>query len=151
MSEEPIEVELLVRIADGVQAIERNLEELRQFQRLPLEEYVREENRLTRDAVERKFEKLVAATVDVGRTILRAEDVAIPAHRKRTIAKLDEREIIPDDLSDELQDAVGFRDVLAHTYGPIIKDELVYDALQDGLDRFVHFVQCVDQYLNGDG
>jgi hypothetical protein len=38
--------------------------------------------------------------------------------------------------------------VLAHTYGPVVNDDIVYDALQNSLDRYVAFVECIDQYLS---
>jgi uncharacterized protein YutE (UPF0331/DUF86 family) len=50
-------------------------------------------------------------------------------------------------LAEKLREAVAFRDVLAHTYGPVIDDELVYEALTNDLDRYVSFVQEVNRYV----
>jgi hypothetical protein len=56
MSEPP--AELLARIADGIEAIERTVGELRPLQDVSRAAYKSDDNRIQRDAVERKFEKL---------------------------------------------------------------------------------------------
>lgn len=136
------------RIADGVEDIEETVHELRSFQSMTLEEYKSPEHRQTRAAVERQFETLTAATVDIAKTICRLESVQVPDHRKDVIRELESRGVIDTTLGERLREAVAFRDVLAHSYGPIINDELVFDALQHSLDRYVDFVAAIDKYLS---
>lgn len=140
--------ELVQRIADAVEDIERNVSDLRELQELSRSEYRSDANGFRRDAVERKFEKLTAATLDIAKTILRIERETVPERRKRVISELHAIGVIDDELDRKLREAVGFRDVLAHSYGPIVNDDLVYDALQNSLDRYVHFVEAVHQYLS---
>ena len=146
MSEPP--ADLLARIANGVEAIERTVTELRDLQGISRAAYKRDENRLRRDAVERKFEKLTAAVIDVCETVLRIERESIPDRRKAVVTELEAVGVIDAALAEKLRAAVGFRDVLAHTYGPVVNDDIVYDALQNSLDRYVSFVECIDQYLS---
>lgn len=115
MTDETLPADRANRIADAVEAIERNVSQLRNHQQLSHEEYTSSDEQDRRDAIERKFVKLAEATVD---------------------------------MSERLRTAVGFRDVLAHTYGPIVNDDIVYDALQNDLERYVDFVKAVDGYLN---
>ncbi|WP_247730627.1 type VII toxin-antitoxin system HepT family RNase toxin [Halovivax limisalsi] len=143
-----LSAERATRIADAIEDIERNVSGLERYQKLSRSEYCADEALEQREAVERKFEKLIAATVDVAETILAAEGTSVPGRRKDTIAGLEQRDIIEEDLAQQLRDAVGFRDVLAHTYGPVINDDIVYDALQTGLDRFVGFAEAVESYLD---
>jgi uncharacterized protein YutE (UPF0331/DUF86 family) len=145
---DPIAPELATRIADAVEDIEQNITDLQELQDLSREEYQADETQLQRDAVERKFEKLTAAVLDIAETILRAENVPVPGNRKATITVLRELEVIDSDLKERLEAAVGFRDVLAHSYGPIVNDDIVYDALQNELERYIQFVTAVDQYLS---
>lgn len=140
--------ELVHRIADAVEAIERTVTDLRDLQHLTREAYRAEENRLRRDAVERKFETLTAATLDAGKTILKLESRSVPDRRKAVFDELETIDVIDPDLATRLRESVAFRDVLAHSYGPIVNDDIVYDALQHSLARYVEFVECVDSYLS---
>lgn len=137
------------RIADAVESIERDVVRLRELQAISREEYGAEDNQDLRDAVERKFEKLAEATVDVATQITRQEGRGVPGRRKDRIDAIEDLAVVDADLADRLREAIAFRDVLAHTYGAIVNDDLVYDALQNGLDRYVEFVAAVDAYLSG--
>lgn len=101
-----------------------------------------------RDAIERKFEKLTEATLDIASELCKQERGTVPDRRKDIVAAVAEEEIVDEDLARRLRAAVGFRDVLAHTYGPIVNDDIVYDALQNDLGRYVEFVDAVDEYLS---
>lgn len=90
---------------------------------------------------------MTAATIDIANSILSAEGRSVPDHRKTSIVALGELDVIDDDLESRLREAVGFRDVLAHSYGPIVNERIVYDALQDELGRYREFVDAVDEYL----
>lgn len=148
MADDGLTPERATRIADAVEDIETNVSQLRTYQTLSRDEYRADENRETREAVERKFEKLTAAVLDVARTVLKAEGITVPDQRKAVIAELERQGVIDADLAQQLRDAIGFRDVLAHAYGPIVNDDIVYDALQNSLDRYVAFVEAVSVYLD---
>lgn len=137
------------RIADSIEAIERDVVRLRELQALPRQEYGADDAQDLRDAVERKFEKLAEATLDVATQIARQEDLRVPDRRKGRIDVIEDLDLVDADLADRLREAIAFRDVLAHTYGAIVNDDLVYDALQNSLDRYVEFVSAVDGYLSG--
>ena len=139
--------EQATRVADAVEDIETNVSGLRSYQNLSRDEYLSAEYKETREAVERKFEKLTAAVVDIAQTILKAEGIAAPDHRKAAIDGLETLDILDSTLAQKLRDAIGFRDVLAHSYGPIVNDDIVYDALQNSLERYVAFVEAVSEYL----
>lgn len=137
------------RIADAIEDIVSNVTRLRELQSLSRDEYKESASQDLRDSVERKFVKLTSAVVDVGEELLKHERGGVPQLRKEVITGLEEEGLITEGLADRLRDAVEFRDVLAHTYGPIVNDDLVYDALQHSLDRFGEFVDAVDDYLSG--
>lgn len=136
------------RIADAVEDIEQNLTRLRAFRQLSREEYTASDEQDRRDAVERKFEKLTEAILDIAAEICKQERGAVPDRRKDIVAALAEEAVIDEDLAKRLRAAVGFRDVLSHTYGTIVNDDLVYDALQHDLGRYADFVDAVDSYLS---
>ncbi len=77
-TEDTLSPEQATRVADAAEDIETNVSRLRSYQSLSREEYLSAEYRETREAVERKFEKLTAAVVDIAQTILKAEGIAAP-------------------------------------------------------------------------
>jgi len=148
MTDETFPPDRANRIADAVETIERNVSQLRTHQQLSHDEYTRPGQQDRRDAIERKFVKLTEAMIDIASELCKQERGTLPEKRKERIGVLVEEGIIDDSLSDRLRTAIGFRDVLAHTYGPIVNDDIVYDALQSDLERYVDFVEAVDRYLN---
>lgn len=147
MADEELRPEDAARIADAVESIERTVARLRSAQSLSREEYDAQENIETREAVERRFETLTAAVIDIAETVCRVERGRVPDSRKAAIAALEADGVLDADLARRLREAVGFRDVLAHAYGPVINDDIVYDALQNSLDRYVEFVEAIRQYM----
>lgn len=117
------------RIADGIEAIVTDVTRLRELQSLSRAEYKDPSEQDRRDSVERKFVKITAAVLDIAEEILKQERGGAPKHRKRMITALEAEGLISRKSADRLRDAVEFRDVLAHAYGPIVNDDLVYDAL----------------------
>lgn len=139
--------EQAIRIADAVEDIKQNVERLRDNQELSRDEYTATENYDIRDAVERRFVKLSEAMLDAARVICEQEHGFVPERRKSKITALEQEEILGSELAELLRDAVGFRDVLAHSYGPVIDEDAVYDAMQTKLGRYVEFVGAVEAYL----
>lgn len=135
------------RIASAVESIERDLNRLFDLQNLSLAEYLADDNRDRRDVVERRFETLTEATLDVARQLIKQEGQPVPSRRQAVVDELEDLDLVDPVLAEELREAVAFRDVLAHTYGPVIDNELVYEALANDLNRYVSFVQAVNRYV----
>ena len=81
------------RIADAVEDIEQNVARLRDDQQLSRSEYTAAENYDLRNAVERKFEKLTEATLDIAEEICKQERGAAPNRRKEKITALEDEGI----------------------------------------------------------
>lgn len=146
-NEDSLPPDRAIRIATAIESIERDLNRLFDLQNGSLADYLDEGNQDTRDIVERRFETLTEATLDVARQLIKQEGQRVPARRQAVIDTLEDLDIVDAALAEKLGEAVAFRDVLAHTYGPVIDDELVYEALTDDLDRYVSFVQAVNRYV----
>jgi len=104
------------RIADAVEEIEHNVSRLREFQHLSHEEYTDPAEQDRRDAIERKFVKLAEATLDIATQLCKQERSTLPEMRKERVAVLADEGIVDESLAERLRSALGFRDVLAHTY-----------------------------------
>lgn len=147
MSDDPVSDEDASRISDAIESIEESHAALREKQSLSRTEYNAPTNRNLRKATERDFVTLAEAIVDVAEIILRHEQDDVPDGRKQQVRELHAVGVLDEELTHTLEEAVGFRDVLSHTYGPIINDDLVYDALQSGLDRYIEFTDAISKYL----
>jgi uncharacterized protein YutE (UPF0331/DUF86 family) len=55
--------------------------------------------------------------------------------------------VIPLDLAVELQQAIGFRNIIVHQYMSIDYD-LVFDALHDDLDQIEAFLRAISAFLH---
>ena len=64
--------------------------------------------------------------------------------------ELAEHSVLSPDIAEEMAEAARFRNVLAHTYGSVVDDDVVYAALDD-LDRYRAFVHAVREYLDSMG
>lgn len=97
--------------------------------------------------VEQRFVKLTEASIDIGRVILRQIGYEIPETNPGTMRALANHGVIDAELADAMASAARFRNVLAHTYGPAIDHDVVYDALHD-LDRYRRFLRSIRHHLD---
>lgn len=136
------------RVAGAIESIERNVTALRRKQSISRSAYTQAGNQDFRDSVERKFEKLAEAMLDIADQLLKHERGASPSGRREKIRALQRENVLDAQLTQDILDAVGFKEVLSHTYGPIINDDIVYDTLQNSLQQYVAFAEAIDEYLS---
>jgi uncharacterized protein YutE (UPF0331/DUF86 family) len=98
-----------------------------------------------KDVVERRFEMMTQACLDIARTLLKSLDVEVPEANADTMRRLATAGVIAERTGVEMAEAAGLRNVLAHEYGHVIDDEVVYDALRD-LSRYRAFLVDVREY-----
>lgn len=135
----------LRRIIDAVETIEDSLGVLAEKRR-QVDREAYENDSETRDIVERRFVKTTEAALDIGTVPVVHERGHPPESNSETMRALGEIGV----LSDELAATARFRNVLAHTYGDAIDDDIMYDALDD-LERDRSFLVAVRQYLDSIG
>lgn len=139
----------LRRIVDAVETMEDSLGVLSEKRRkLDREAYKNDSD--TRDIVERRFVKTTEAAIDIATILIVHERGAPPESNPETMQMLGEIGVLSEELADEMVATARFRNVLAHTYGGAIDDDVVYDALDD-LKRYQSFLVAVRQYLDSIG
>lgn len=89
---------------------------------------------------------LIQSCIDLAQHIRAAEGSKTPQTSKEEIEALGEKDVISSETQDRLEEAVGFRNVLAHRYGDIDHDT-VYEVLHEDLHWFERFQQEVAQWL----
>lgn len=136
----------LERILDAVETIETSLGILVQKQQTTDREAYKNDPE-TRDIVERRFVKTTEAAIDIGTVLVVHKRGKPPESNPATMHTLGDIGILSDESAEEMAATARFRNVLAHTYGDGIEDDLVYDALED-LERYRSFLNEVRSYLD---
>jgi len=128
-----VDEEVFVAKLEDVDEFRSDLEEMRGMSRQAYLDDV-----VVQRAVERTLMNLVQATIDLASHVRRSEDLGPAETSKEEIDRVHEAGILSSETSSKLQEAVGFRNVLAHRYGEIDHD-IVYDVLHEDLEWFERF------------
>lgn len=97
-------------------------------------------------AVERTLMNLIQACIDLAEHIRATEDLGPAETSKEAIGALGKADIITDQTQRKLEEAVGFRNVLAHRYGNIDHD-VVHEVLHEDLEWFERFQREIAQWF----
>ena len=105
-------------------------------------------DRRTRDIVEREFQTAIEACLDIGSMLLRAQGETVPETNASIFRQLAEQDVLSDELGRRMAEAAGFRNILAHQYGGEIDDRDVYNVLQHDLDVFAAYLRQIRTALD---
>lgn len=145
MTTDEFPADKLNRILAAVETIEESLGILADKQELKRDQYTAEPE--TRDVVERRFVKMTEASIDIGEELAKHERGQPPTSNPESMKILVELGVLSAPTAEKMAQAVRFRNVLSHTYGNIIDNNMVYNALQD-LERYRRFGIEVRDYLD---
>jgi uncharacterized protein YutE (UPF0331/DUF86 family) len=140
--------ERLDRILVAVETIEESIGTLARKQQLSREEYKGDSD--TQDIVERRFVKMTEAAIDIGEELVKDERGKPPESNPASMRALGDLGVLSSTTAEQMAQAARFRNVLSHTYGRIIDQDVVFNALQD-LERYRAFVVEVREYLDSRG
>ncbi|MFC4451862.1 type VII toxin-antitoxin system HepT family RNase toxin [Halorussus aquaticus] len=129
---------------DKLRHINQYIEDLEQMRGLSKAEYV--DDMVTQRAVERTLMNLIQACIDLAQHVRSTENLSPSGTAKQEIQALGEADIISNETQAKLEEAVGFRNILAHRYGDVDHD-VVYDVLHDDLQWFNRFQQELAQWF----
>jgi len=129
---------------DKLRHINQYIKDLEQMRGLSKAEYV--DDMVTQRAVERTLMNLIQACIDLAQHVRSTENLTPSGTAKQEIQALGEADIISNETQTKLEEAVGFRNILAHRYGDVDHD-VVYDVLHDDLEWFTRFQQELAQWF----
>lgn len=129
---------------DKLQYINQYTDDLRQMRGQSRDQYLTD--MIRQRAVERTLMNLIQACIDLAQHIRSTEDLSASETAKQEIQALGEAEIITSKTQSKMEEAVGFRNILAHRYGDV-DQEVVFDVLQDDLLWFERFQQELAQWF----
>lgn len=123
-------------IVNKLRYINRYTTDLKQMRGMSKEEYA--EDMVTQRAVERTLVNLVQACIDLAQHIRSAEGLSPTGTAKQEMQALGNADILSRETQEKMEEAIGFRNILAHRYGDI-DHEVVFDVLHDDLRWFEQF------------
>ncbi|MFQ5825103.1 MAG: DUF86 domain-containing protein [bacterium] len=117
---------------------------LRTYKKYSLKDF--EENLTIQFSAERAMQVAIQNVIDIGSHLLAAKLVNFVEDYKDVIVKLGQEEIIPKKFADSIKKMASFRNILVHNYIDVDLIKL-YDLIQNNLDDFETFSNCVTKYL----
>ncbi|WP_269432581.1 type VII toxin-antitoxin system HepT family RNase toxin [Haloferax profundi] len=118
--------------------------DLKQIRGMTKTEYV--EDVIVQRAVERTFMNLIQSCIDLAQHIRASEGLSPSGTSKNEIESLGNAEIISGGVQEQMEEAVGFRNILAHRYGDVNHD-VVYSVLHNDLHWFDQLQQEIAQWF----
>ena len=130
-------------VGDKLHHINEYTTDLKEMRGMSKENYVADV--VTQRAVERTLMNLIQSCIDLAQHIRSAEGLSPSGTSKQEIEALANAGIIADETRAKLEEAVGFRNILAHRYGDI-DHGVVYHVLHNDLRWFETFQREVAQW-----
>ena len=140
-----VDDETEARILERAEYMDEAVTLLARKQDLELEDYL--DDWEERAIVERIFQTAIEACIDIAELIVTAAGEPVPETNADTFARLGELDVLSEETGEQMQNAAGFRNVLAHNYGHDVDDRQVYRHLQEDLHWFPTFLREVRTYL----
>lgn len=164
-NESPHDSERVEGLLRRATVMSESLQILSRYQHHTFEDY--RENRELRDVVERRLEKLTQAAIDIANGVLADRECRVPQANQDKFRQLGLIGVLPTEdveregteletassvggLAEQMAEAAGLRNVLAHEYGDVLDDRMVYHALQN-LERYSTFLEELQTYLDDAG
>ena len=129
---------------DKLRHIKQYTDDLKQMRGLTKQEYM--DDMRTQRAVERTLQNLIQACIDLAQHIRSTEGLSPSGTSKKEMQALGEAGIMSSELQAIMEEAVGFRNILAHRYGSI-DHGLVYSVPHEDLHYFEQFQQELAQWF----
>ena len=133
-----------MRIISHLRELSESLEDWRRYQSISIEEL-----RMDRDKRNMVLHALlisIQSAIDIATYVIAENGLKKPSTYRETFEILEEAQIIPEDLANDLSDLAGFRNVLVHIYWELDLD-VVYGILRNDLKVLMAFKKIVKELL----
>ena len=131
-------------VVDKLRYINEYTNDLKQIRGMSKTEYV--DDIIVQRAVERTFMNLIQSCIDLAQHVRASEGLSPSGTAKKEIESLGNAGILSHDVQEQMGEAVGFRNILAHRYGDVNHD-VVYSVLHNDLHWFDKFQQEIAQWF----
>jgi len=127
-------------VENKISSIKKYLKILENYKNYSQKEIIDDIN--LRGAVERYLYLACQSAIDLAESVISYKDLRKPATTKEAFSILEEEKIINKNLSENLMNMVGFRNIVAHDYEKINYD-ILYDVLKNKLEDIEEFAKII--------
>lgn len=135
-------------IKTKIRSIQEYLLEIEPILSLPKDEIISNIEKLR--TLERNFQLVVDAMLDVNIHFIRELNLNSPDDLKSTFIILAEGKILPFDFSEKISPVVGLRNILVHGYEKIDR-KLFIDSFQKNRKDFEKYLRTINSFLEKSG
>lgn len=132
-------------IENKISSIQKYLKIISQYRKYSQAEL--EKDQTLKGAVERYLYLLTQASIDLAEAIIALKDFRRPSTYSEAFYILNEEQIIPAKLTENLVKMVGFRNIIAHDYKDVDLG-IVYEVLQKRYKDVEEFIRSIKKSLN---
>ena len=123
------------------ESIERCIKQIRVYYALPSDKPF-EENYLKQDAIAVNMQRACEQCIDLANYTIRRRKLGLPKESRESFRLLTRNGIIPRDLAANLENMVGFRNILVHQYQDL-DIQLMVDVIENHLDDLIDFTNFI--------
>lgn len=104
------------------------------------------ENNLKLHTVERLFQLIVDATIDINTHIITESDFQVPNDYQSTFITLGENKILPMEFAEKIAPSVGLRNLIIHKYGKVDLKRMV-DDIKNEVGQYLEYLKFINNFL----
>ena len=104
------------------------------------------ENNLKLRTVERLFQLIVDASIDINTHIISESDLHVPNDYQGTFATLGDNKILPLDFALKIAPSVGLRNLIIHKYGRVDLKKMV-DDIKNEIKQYLEYLKYIDEFI----
>ena len=134
----------LERIIDKMDDLEKCLRELGEYLPEDVEGYLR--SGMRRRACERAFQLACENLLDICNMIISDEGLGMPRDGRDSVRKIASHNMISDSLASQLEELIGFRNLLVHQYGRV-DDSRAHKQMYGELGDFYEFLEEIERFI----
>ena len=104
------------------------------------------DNNLKLHTVERLFQLIVDAAIDINTHIITESDFRVPDDYQSTFSSLGENNVLPMDFALKIAPSVGLRNLIIHKYGKVDIKRMV-DDIKHEIKDYLEYLKYINKFI----
>mgnify|MGYP001604517475 CR=1 FL=1 len=131
-----------ILIQSKINEIKNSLEELLPLLKKEAREII--EDYLVLHTVERLFQLIVDAAIDINTHIINQDNLSVPNDYQGTFTVLGENKIFPMEFALKIAPSVGLRNLIVHKYGKVDLKKMV-DDIKNEISDYIEYIKLISR------